>query len=35
MLCGELAESFGDRVDGRLVGGNVDHDVVDVVAAEA
>ena len=27
--CGELAESFGDRVDGRLAGGNLDHEVVD------
>jgi hypothetical protein len=30
---GELAEAFGDRVDGRLAGGDVDHEVVDVVVA--
>ncbi len=33
--CGELAEPFGDRVDGRLAGGDVDHEVVDVVVAGA
>ena len=35
VLCGELAEPFGDRVDGRLAGGDVDHEVVDVVVAGA
>ena len=35
VLCGELAESFGDRVDGRLAGGDVDHEVVDVAVAGA
>ncbi len=33
--CGELAESLGDRVDGRLAGDDVDHEVVDVVVAGA
>ncbi len=33
--CGELAEPFGDRVDGRLAGGDVDHEIVDVVVAGA
>jgi hypothetical protein len=32
-LCGELAEPFGDRVDGRLAGGDVDHEVVHVIVA--
>ena len=35
MSCGELAKPFGDRVDGQLVGGDVDHEVVDVVVAGA
>lgn len=34
MLCGEVAESFGDRVDGRLAGGDVDHEVVDIIEVE-
>lgn len=33
VLCGELAEPLGNRVDGRLAGGDVDHEVVDVVVA--
>jgi hypothetical protein len=33
--CGESAEPFGNRVDGRLAGGDVDHEVVDVVVAGA
>jgi len=33
--CGEVAEPFGDRVDGRLAGGDVDDEVVDVVVAGA
>ena len=33
--CGELAKSFGDRVDGRLAGSDVDDEVVDVVVAGA
>lgn len=33
--CDELAEPFGDRVDGRLAGGDIDHEVVDVVVAGA
>ena len=32
---GEFAEPLGDRVDGRLAGGDVDHEVVDVVVAGA
>lgn len=35
VLCGELAKSFGDRVDGRLAGGDVDHEVVNVIVAGA
>lgn len=35
VLWGELAEPFGDRVEGRLVDGDVDHEVVDVVVAGA
>lgn len=35
VLCGEFAESFGDRVNGRLAGGDVDHEFVDVVVAGA
>ena len=35
MSCGELAKPFGDRVDGQLAGGDVDHEVVDVVVAGA
>jgi hypothetical protein len=31
----ELAEPIGDRVDGRLAGGDIDHEVVDVVVAGA
>jgi hypothetical protein len=34
-LCGEVADSFGDRVDGRLAGGDVDHEVVDIIVAGA
>ena len=32
---GELAESFGDRFDGRLSGGDVDHEAVDVIVVGA
>ena len=35
VLCGELAESFGDRVDCRLAGSDVDHEIVDVIVAGA
>lgn len=35
VLCGEAAESFGDRVDGRLAGSDVDHEVVDIIVAGA
>ena len=35
VLCGEVAEPFGDRVDGRLAGGDVDHEVVDIIVAGA
>ncbi len=35
VLGGELAEPLGDGVDGRLAGGDIDHEVVDVVVAGA
>ncbi len=35
VLCGELAKSFGDRVDGRFAGGDIDHEIVNVIVAGA
>ena len=35
VLSGKLAQPLGNRVDGRLAGGDIDHEVVDGVVAGA